>query len=214
MGWNGMKRDKTYEALICVDMASEDHIDPSLVEQSFHGGLHVVGFFLPPMCGVGVVPWGVDDHQDPWSSAPVNLRQVGRQPLVLIGCWVEISVRPEHDDVHATGNVERVVKVAVGTALLVRHAPPRIVGYERLGVYKGDPLDLVVSLGHHPRTLASQRLHKSAKRVPPWLDEIGVRQVAGHDQGVIGRSLDVLQGRLGPLSLSKVTFSFETSAPN
>jgi hypothetical protein len=141
--------------------------------------------------------------------------QVAPEPSVLRAAGRGVGVRAEHDDVRrAAGHVEGVEEVVARRRRgrrrprrrdVVRHAPVRVVRLERPGLDDGEPLDLVVALGHHPRPRARQRLHQPAVRVPPRLDEVGVRQVAGEKERVVVRRRDVLQRRLGPSRLAQVT---------
>lgn len=158
-----------------MDVASQNDINTSTINEFFHGRLHVVGLRLALMSRIGVVPRRVDDHHHPRSPPSVHLPQVILQPLTLHRITAKIGVGTEHDDVDATPRgVEGVVEVGVGAALLKGHPPPRVVGGEGVAVDKGDLLHLVVALRHHPRPLPGQRLHQPPKIVPHWLVEIGV----------------------------------------
>jgi hypothetical protein len=101
-------------------------------------------------------------------------------------------------------SVEGVVEVVARRrgAGVVRHAPPSVVGLE--GLHERKLLDLVVALGHHPRPRTRQRLDEAAVRVPPRLDVVSVREVAGEEEHVVVGGRDVLQRGRRPSGLAKV----------
>lgn len=75
------------------------------------------------MSRIRVVPWCVEEHEDPGSPGPINTRQVSLEPLVLIRLGVKVRIRSQHDDVDLC-HVERVVQVGRGPTFLVWHLPP------------------------------------------------------------------------------------------
>lgn len=88
-----------------MNMPSENSIDSRSVKQRFHRLSHALALAL--VRRVGAVPGRVEEHEEPRSDPPVDLDQVGRQPLVLRGAGVEVGVGAQHNDMDsASGGVE------------------------------------------------------------------------------------------------------------
>jgi len=147
-----------------VDVSGEQGVDAGAVQEHLHGVLH--GGAFPLVRLVDVVPRRVHkrehEHRRPAAAAAaVERREVGAEPPLLCASGAVVSVGAEHDDVHgATDDVEGVVEVvarrwrgtgAVGDGDVVGHAPPHVVGLERLRLHQRQLLDLVIALRRHPR---------------------------------------------------------------
>lgn len=154
-------------------MTGKHHINTSPIQHIFHHFLHPQGFVLQLVRFIGVVPGRVHNPDEPRGCRPVDLLQIGQEPPVLGRVSLKVGVGTQHDDVN-TCDVEGVVEVGGGGALLVGHDPPGVVGRESGAVDTPDFLLLVVAVGHHPGALAGEGLHQEAEGVPFFLVHVGV----------------------------------------
>ena len=92
-----------------MDVAGEDDVHASTVEELFHGEPHLLPF--PLVSGVGIVPGRMDQDDEPGCPSPVHFCQVGLQPAPLVRTGPEVGVGGKHDDVDGPGHVEGVVEV-------------------------------------------------------------------------------------------------------
>lgn len=166
----------THKSFVGMNMASKNHINPSLIQQLLHGFPHALSF--PLMGQISIIPWRMNEHNKPRRPPPINLTQIPLQPLVLSRFLIELSIRTQHDNM-APSNLKRVVEVGGGATLLERHRPPRIKGFEAIGVDDGEDLNLMVAFSDHPGAVAGVRLHKAAEAVPKGLMAIGIREITG-----------------------------------
>ena len=109
-----------------VDMAGEDDINMSVVQEHFHGYPHLLPILLMHL--IRIVPRRVDQCHHPRGHLPINLRQVFYETVVLGRSKSIARVLPQHYDVHCSpGSVERVVEIRGGATELVGHTPPSVV---------------------------------------------------------------------------------------
>lgn len=113
---------------------------------------------------------------------------------------------------NGAGDVEGIIEVGGGAALLVRHAPPAVVGYEGVAVEDGEGLDIVVALGDHPRAFAGVRLDEASEGVPQRLLRVCVREIPGEEEHVVVRLRDMRQRRRRPFRLPEITCRQRSSA--
>uniref|UniRef100_A0A0A9E829 Uncharacterized protein n=1 Tax=Arundo donax TaxID=35708 RepID=A0A0A9E829_ARUDO len=58
------------------------HINMSSIEQRLHYSHHTVTFTL--MSPIAIVPWCMQQHDEPWCPLSINLGKISLEPSILI----------------------------------------------------------------------------------------------------------------------------------
>lgn len=209
-------------ALVGVQVAGQDEVDPVLVEERFEVPLGQEALRIVPVPLEGVVHGTVEGAGDPRGDVPVDRRQLSDEPLVLGTPGTEVPERVEDDVVgqpepEAVEGIAKVVREGVGDGLHVDRVvvvPPdhgSHLGHPEPGLVRGKDLPVVVALhlvvarGHHEGPVVEGRrvqVQDVEEVVPQAVDAVGVGNVAHAQDG--GNFLNFVvevgqrvEGRLG-----------------
>ncbi len=109
--WENAAIENGQRSLVRMHMASKDKVDFRGVKQALHCGTHSHLLSLIVVRCVAVVPWRMQNGNDPWREGAVYTFQVPVEPGVLRRAVLERAIAAKHDDVRGA-HIERVIQVA------------------------------------------------------------------------------------------------------